>query len=300
VGGGERAIVTGVHGLQHVERLAAAALADDDAIRPHAQRVANQVADRDLAFAFHVRRPRLERHHVRLRQLQLRGVFDRDDALVLGDRGRQHVEQRGLAAARAAGDHDVLLGAHAAHEEAAHRVAQRAVRDQRLQIERLGRELADRDARAAQRDRPDHHVHARAVGQARVDQRRGFVDAPAKRGDDALDHRAHALVVGELTRAALHAAAALDVDVLRVEHHDLAHARVGQQRFERAEAERFVGHLSDQLRFGEAGGQAIRECLHDAAQRGEHARTERRIFGAAGLDRRHVELLEQPAMHLAP
>ena len=52
----QRAVVAGVHRLEHVERLGAADLADDDAVGPHAQRVAHQVADRDLALALDVRR----------------------------------------------------------------------------------------------------------------------------------------------------------------------------------------------------------------------------------------------------
>ena len=43
---GQRAVVAGVHRLQHVQRLGAAALADDDPVGPHAQGVAHQVADR--------------------------------------------------------------------------------------------------------------------------------------------------------------------------------------------------------------------------------------------------------------
>ena len=44
VDGRQAAVVAGVHRLQHVERLGAAHLADDDAIGPHAQRVDHQVA----------------------------------------------------------------------------------------------------------------------------------------------------------------------------------------------------------------------------------------------------------------
>ena len=51
---GQRALVPGVHRLQHVERLAGADLADDDAIGPHAQGVADEVADGDLARALGV------------------------------------------------------------------------------------------------------------------------------------------------------------------------------------------------------------------------------------------------------
>ena len=83
VDGGQRAVVAGVHGLEHVEGLAAAALADDDAVRPHAQRVAHQVADRDCALALDVGRPGLELHHVVLLELQLGRVLDGDDALVV-------------------------------------------------------------------------------------------------------------------------------------------------------------------------------------------------------------------------
>ena len=56
VAGGQRAVVAGVHGLEHVQRLAAAALPDDDPVGPHAQGVADELADRDRALALDVRR----------------------------------------------------------------------------------------------------------------------------------------------------------------------------------------------------------------------------------------------------
>ena len=57
---GERAVVARVHRLEHVQRLGAADLADDDPVGAHAQRVADELADRDLALALDVLRPRLE------------------------------------------------------------------------------------------------------------------------------------------------------------------------------------------------------------------------------------------------
>src|SRR5919198_1671181 len=45
----ERPVMSGVHRLEHVERLRPTTLADDDAIRPHPEGVAQQVTDRDLA-----------------------------------------------------------------------------------------------------------------------------------------------------------------------------------------------------------------------------------------------------------
>ena len=107
VDGGHAAVMAGVHRLQHVERLAAAHLADDDAIGPHAQRVAHQVALGHLAASFQAGEPGLQPHHVRLLQLQFGGVLDRDDALADVDQPRQRVQQRRLAGAGAAGDDHV-------------------------------------------------------------------------------------------------------------------------------------------------------------------------------------------------
>ena len=104
--GGERAVVTRVHGLEHVEGLAATNLTDDDAVGSHTQGVAHQVTDLDLALALDVRRAGFEREDVLLLELELLGVFDGDDALVVGDEGGEHVEQRRLpGAGTAAHDH---------------------------------------------------------------------------------------------------------------------------------------------------------------------------------------------------
>ena len=75
--------MAGVHRLQHVERFLAADLADDDAIGPHTQGVDHELPLPDGALAFDVGRPRLEPRHVLLVQLQLGGVLDGHDALVL-------------------------------------------------------------------------------------------------------------------------------------------------------------------------------------------------------------------------
>ena len=79
----QRAVVAGVHGLEHVQRLGATDLAHDDAVGPHAEGVADQVPDGDLALALDVGRASLQADDVVLVQLQLDGVFDGDDALVV-------------------------------------------------------------------------------------------------------------------------------------------------------------------------------------------------------------------------
>src|SRR5688500_7077014 len=51
-----RAVVAGVHGLEHVEGLARTALPDDHPVRAHPEGVPHELADRDRALAFDVRR----------------------------------------------------------------------------------------------------------------------------------------------------------------------------------------------------------------------------------------------------
>ena len=78
----KRPVVARVHGLEHVQRLAAADLAHHDAVRAHTQRVPQQFADGHLALALGVRRPALQPHHVFLLDLELHGVLDGDDPFV--------------------------------------------------------------------------------------------------------------------------------------------------------------------------------------------------------------------------
>ena len=80
--GGHRALVAGVHRLDHVERLGASALADDDPVGPHAEGVLDQVGRGDRPLALDVRRPGLQADDVLLLELQLGGVLDRDDPVV--------------------------------------------------------------------------------------------------------------------------------------------------------------------------------------------------------------------------
>ena len=119
----ERAVVAGVHGLEHVQRLGATDLTDDDAVGPHAQGVADEIADGDLALALDVGRARLQADDVVLVQLQLDGVLDGDDALVVGHEARQHVEHRGLAGAGTTGDEDVQAALDGGRQHRRHLLA---------------------------------------------------------------------------------------------------------------------------------------------------------------------------------
>ncbi len=178
----ERAVVTGRHRAEHVERLGAANLADDDPVGPHAQRVAHEPADRHLAAALDARRPRLEPDDVpgrsrssaassivTIRSPAGRKADSAPSVVVLPEpvppqtrmfRRRAHGRARAGRAAAAS----TSPGARA-------RAADRPLRA----------EAADRQHRPVDRERRQHHVHARAVGQPRVAERLGLVDAAAQR-----------------------------------------------------------------------------------------------------------------------
>src|SRR5205085_8330391 len=115
----------------------------DDAVRSHTEGVAHQVADRDLAAAFDVRRTGFHRQYVVLVELELLGILDGDDALVVGDEGRQHVEGGRLTGAGTAGDDAVEAPDHAGLEEAVGRRVEGAEPDQVFDGVRVGGELPD-------------------------------------------------------------------------------------------------------------------------------------------------------------
>ena len=147
------------------------------------------------------------RADMRLLQLQLGGVLDGDQALVLRDEGRQRVEHRRLAGAGAAGDDGGHARLHRGRQQLRHLRAQRADLDQLVEVERLLGEFADRHQRPVDADRPDRGVDARAVEQARVDHRLAFVDAAADRGDDLVDDAQQMRLVLEAHRQRLQLAA---------------------------------------------------------------------------------------------
>lgn len=64
---GERAIVSGIHGLQHIERFAAAAFTHHDPVGAHAECIDDEVFDRHLAEAFDVLRSCFKADHVGMR-----------------------------------------------------------------------------------------------------------------------------------------------------------------------------------------------------------------------------------------
>src|SRR5574340_550207 len=107
VQGGQRPVMTGVHGLEHVERFAAAHLTDDDAVGAHTQRVPHQVANGNAAMPIDVGGLGLHADDVILLQFEFGCVLDGDDAFVVGDVAGKDIEEGGFSRAGAAGNDDV-------------------------------------------------------------------------------------------------------------------------------------------------------------------------------------------------
>jgi hypothetical protein len=102
--------MTGVHGLQHIQRFFTADFADHDAVWTHTQTVHQQFTLAHRSVAFKVCRTGFEPRHVRLLELQFGRVFDGDDAFLVVDEDRECVEKCGFTGAGSAGDDNVQAG----------------------------------------------------------------------------------------------------------------------------------------------------------------------------------------------
>jgi hypothetical protein len=105
---------------------------------------------------------------------------------------------------------------------------------------------ANRQHRTRERKRRDDGVDAAPVGQAGVNHRRHFVDAPADAGRHALDNHHQVRIVGEDNVALLQEAVALEVNLARPIDENVADRRIVHRAFERPESERLVHDFVDE------------------------------------------------------
>src|SRR5262245_19314245 len=117
------AFVPGGHRLQHVESFLAAHLADDDPVRSHSECILDELALANFAAPLDIWRTCLKSPNMRLLQLQLGGVLDRDQTLFLGNKARQSIEECCLAGARATRDEYGYARPYGLREHLCHRRA---------------------------------------------------------------------------------------------------------------------------------------------------------------------------------
>ena len=102
--------------------------------------------------------------------MNLRRLFDHDDALLVGNPCGQRIQQRRLAGARAAGNQHVLVVRNGLDERGRHGRREGAEVDEIVETVAT-RELADREGRSADRARREHGRHARPILQPRIKNR---------------------------------------------------------------------------------------------------------------------------------
>ena len=222
----------------------AADLTDHDPVGPHSERVSKQVADRHLPAALDRCRAALEPDDVRLAQPELGRILDRDHPLVAVDPGRESVEQGRLPDPGTARDEDAAPRAHGVGEQVADLGRQGPGAGQCLGVGAPGGEAPDRQCRPVDRQRRDHDIDPRAVGEPCVGHRIELVDSPADRGEDPLDRVAQSTLGVEAHLAALDSSTALDVDRLVAVDHHLLDLGIREQLLQRAEPD---GVAKDQI-----------------------------------------------------
>ena len=100
------ALMAGVEGREQVDHLGTAYFADDDAIRPHAQRLAHQITQRHVPGTLEIGRPGLQADDMRMVWAKLSGVLDDEDPLVVRHEAENRAQDRCLARAGRAGDQE--------------------------------------------------------------------------------------------------------------------------------------------------------------------------------------------------
>ena len=247
----EGSLMTGIHSLQHVERLGGLDLADDDTVGPHAQRVAHQVANGDGARSLDICGTALKGDDVALLELKLSRVLDGDDALGVRNEARQNVEQRRFTATRSSGNDDIGAPLDGSLEECRHSVGDRPVFDQVAHLQGRRAETSNGYRGTFEGDRRDNRVDARTVFETSVDHGVRLIAVTSDPRHDAVDDTQNMGIVVEDDVRQLEATGTLDIDVVRPVHHNLGDLGVLHQDLKGPEPDNVVVHfLNDAQTIG--------------------------------------------------
>ncbi len=238
-------------------------LADDEPVRPHPQRVADEVAEGDLAPPLGGGRTALLADEVGMDGGELGDVLEDENPLLRGHELAERCEERGLAGPGPAGDQQVAAAQDGGVEEGGGRGVEGAELIELGDAEAASWRPADGEQRRPRGDRREHRVDPAAVGEAGVDHRRALVDPPPAAAEQPVDDGVDVTGVAEADRAPLQPAVHLDVDVVGPVHHDLGHRGIGEDSLQRPQ----TGEVVDRLE--EPGG----------VLRGVERRTERTVGG---------------------
>ena len=171
----------GIHCLEHIDGLRSPDLAHDDPVGPHTKRVDQQHALRHGAGALYIRGTGLETHAMRLTQLKLRGVLDRDDSFCRRNRFREDVQQSGLTGTRPARNEHVEPGPHDALHQLEHGRSHGLRSEQIRGREHIPLEFPDRHMRPVDRQRRNDRVDTGTVWKSGVHHGGRIIDPPPYR-----------------------------------------------------------------------------------------------------------------------
>ena len=227
-----------VHDLEHVERFSTTALADDDAACRLAERVLDEVADGDGLLALAC----LFREDVASDELQLCGVLDGDDALVIVHAVRKGVQERRLARACASRHEDVAVDADAVAHEVIDVLRRGFQAYHVVRRPDLLRELADGHVDTLESDRRRRDIDAEAHRrEAAVDDRRLFRRRAPDEAENAVRRVRDMLVVPEADILCEHIHTVFfDKDLVGSVDFDFRDAFVIEEVGDGAEADDFV------------------------------------------------------------
>src|SRR5437660_1484366 len=224
----ECAGMASIQGLQEVEGFATTNFPDNDPVRPVAQTGLQQITDGDCGNAV-LFAAGLEADKIRLVDLYFSRIFDKNDAVLVGDERRQDVQHRSLAGPGSAADEEVVAGLDLPLQKRRDFRYQGASLNQVFNGEMLGVELANGKGNAVDAARPDDGSYAATVGQPRI--KNGFSLGniiPQAAGDVA-----HRRVEGSFGKAdiwnGVQLTGALDKDARAAIDHDLGNGIVQDQ-----------------------------------------------------------------------
>jgi len=229
----------GIQSDEHVQALGLPDLPDHQTVRPHAQGLLDQAAQRNLALPLQVRLTALKTDDVAERQLQLKDFLHRYDPFAGADAGGEAIEHGGFARLGGARDQDVEAAGDGRTEEPGRLRGQRAQLHQVLEPAGFDHELADIDGPVTPGDVRDHDVQPGAVRERRIHERGGHVQAPARARQHPF-HKVPDLLVRQRNGGQLRFAIARHIDFIRRVEPDFLDARVVQEWLECTEARHSV------------------------------------------------------------
>ena len=290
--------MSGIHGLKHVQRLRAAALAHDDPVRTHPQRIDDKIADRDTPLSLHVRRTRLQTAEILMTEFQFRRILHRNDPLLLRDELRKNIQKRRLSGSGSSGHQNVPAGPNRLPEKQRHRTGQTAEPDQILVRQFFRRELPDRDQRTVKRQRRDDRIHPGPVLQSGIHHRRRRVDVPSQRLHNPLNDGLKMDLPVEFCRGPVEQSPAFHKNLFRTVDHDLRNIRVAQQRRERSQTDQIIQQNPPELLRIHLRRNLMTDLPQNLFHRALHLRTH---FAAGHLPHRRVadiQKLQHTVLHL--